>query len=642
MYEVFNRTDAPYRTVCYIECEWSDGSSTRGSGVVVGLNDVLTAAHVVYDATRGGYATSVVITPAADVDAWGSVISQPYGQFTGQFTLAVRTGNWDADGDGLLTQAEAQYDLALIGLDSEIGDYVGWSGWWATSSDIYGTMVGYPASETGMMAEYVYGDASAYYGVFNIDSRLGAGASGGPLFYTDENGSYVVGVLSSGNNSSSTYAGLFGPGNQAWFESALSYNDYLIGGGGGGGGGDGGGGGGTVDDYAASTSTTGRVSAGGSATGTVEELGDEDWFRIELSAGTYRFDLVGGSLEDPYLTLYSASGVELYSNDDIELAVQLDSSLTVTLGAGTYYVGASSYWDSDYFPDPGTYTLSVTQQGAYNGTSANDNFTGTSASESFQGNGGNDTMNGMGGTDTVYFRNDREDYLLGRSSGAITVFDLQGLDGTDRLTNMERLVFADITVNLTIGATSETISASNLKLLQELYVAFFNRVPDADGLGYWIDQFRGGMSIDSIANAFYSAALAFPSETGYSSSMSNADFVNIVYRNVLGREDGADVGGLAHWTGLLASGAATRGSLVTTILGSAHSFKGDATWGWVADLLDNKAAVAQLFAVEMGLNYNTASASITHGIEIAGAVTPYGISSALALIGVADGFSTLG
>ena len=50
MYEITQRTEAPYRAICYIECTWVDGSRTSASGVVVGVNDVLTAMHVVYDA----------------------------------------------------------------------------------------------------------------------------------------------------------------------------------------------------------------------------------------------------------------------------------------------------------------------------------------------------------------------------------------------------------------------------------------------------------------------------------------------------------------------------------------------------------------------------------------------------------------
>ncbi|NBS48421.1 MAG: DUF4214 domain-containing protein, partial [Betaproteobacteria bacterium] len=127
----------------------------------------------------------------------------------------------------------------------------------------------------------------------------------------------------------------------------------------------------------------------------------------------------------------------------------------------------------------------------------------------------------------------------------------------------------------------------------------------------------------------------------FSATMGNADFVNVIYRNVLGRADGADAGGLAYWTGELASGRATRGSLVSTILDSAHTFKGDATFGWVANLLDNKIAVAKQVAVDWGLNYLTADAAITNGMAIAKAITPTDTSAAVALVGIPAGAISL-
>jgi len=158
-------------------------------------------------------------------------------------------------------------------------------------------------------------------------------------------------------------------------------------------------------------------------------------------------------------------------------------------------------------------------------------------------------------------------------------------------------------------------------------------VPDADGLEYWIGQRATGQSINAIAEVFYSAGVARSDLTGFSANMSHADFVNVVYRNVLGRRDGADTEGLAYWSGELASGRATHGSLVSTMLDSAHSFKGDATWGWVADLLDNKIKVAKTFAIDWGLNYLTAEQNITEGMKIAKAVTATDTAAALALIG---------
>ena len=110
----------------------------------------------------------------------------------------------------------------------------------------------------------------------------------------------------------------------------------------------------------------------------------------------------------------------------------------------------------------------------------------------------------------------------------------------------------------------------------------------------------------------------------------------MIYKNVLGRKDGADADGLKFWNDSLTSGKANRGTLVTNILDSAHTFKGNTTWGWVADLLDNKITVAKKFSIDMGLNYNTPEESITKGMAIASAITPTDTGAAVTLIGVTE------
>ncbi|MBI3712492.1 MAG: DUF4214 domain-containing protein [Burkholderiales bacterium] len=114
------------------------------------------------------------------------------------------------------------------------------------------------------------------------------------------------------------------------------------------------------------------------------------------------------------------------------------------------------------------------------------------------------------------------------------------------------LQFADVSVNLQIAKKVSTISATNVQKIEELYVAFFNRVPDANGLAYWIDQVAAGASINQVAETFYMAALNFPVETGYNTAMSNGDFIKIVYKNVLGRTS-VDQGGMDYWSNSLVS-----------------------------------------------------------------------------------------
>ncbi|MFZ6654549.1 M64 family metallopeptidase [Undibacterium sp. TJN19] len=203
--------------------------------------------------------------------------------------------------------------------------------------------------------------------------------------------------------------------------------------------------------------------------------------------------------------------------------------------------------------------------------------------------------------------------------------------------NVEKIQFSDFIVNTTVYDNAHTIKTNELQSLEELYVAYFNRVPDADGLDYWVTQFKSGMSFKQIGDAFFVAAAQFPAQTGYSANLSNTDFINIIYKNAMGRTAGADADGLKYWLNELDTGLQSRGTMVTAVLAGARAFKGDATWGWVVDLLDNKIKVANTFAVEWGLNYLTPEASITNGIAIASAVTATDTSAAIGLIGITDG-----
>jgi len=218
----------PYSAICYIVCTWPDGSATRASGVIVGENDVLTALHAVFDEDRGGWAQTTVVYPGADTSP---VFTDPFGAYADVGSIVGRAANWDLDGDGLLTAQESQGDLALIGLDSRIGDVTGWISLADVPNEFTGVIAGYPARGTGLMVESdtatVPGDADVY----DVASGLGAGASGGPLLYSSGGVTYVAGVLSSGtfNDALSTYASLFSPGTWQWLQDAMAANDTLIG-----------------------------------------------------------------------------------------------------------------------------------------------------------------------------------------------------------------------------------------------------------------------------------------------------------------------------------------------------------------------------------------------------------------------------
>ena len=121
------------------------------------------------------------------------------------------------------------------------------------------------------------------------------------------------------------------------------------------------------DDFPGNSSTTGAVAVGGTATGSIDADGDADWFSVTLETGkSYRLDVMGesatedgGTLSDPFLKLYDASG-NAFSPPvkDDNTGVDNNARKVYWPGlTGTYYIEVTD-------PDgsgTGTYTVAVTQ-----------------------------------------------------------------------------------------------------------------------------------------------------------------------------------------------------------------------------------------------------------------------------------------
>jgi hypothetical protein len=97
-----------------------------------------------------------------------------------------------------------------------------------------------------------------------------------------------------------------------------------------------------------------------------------------------------------------------------------------------------------------------------------------------------------------------------------------------------------------------------------LYFAYFRRIPDYDGLMYWVNRKTQGTTLDEISDAFATSP-EFQQTYG---SLSNAEFVTLVYQNVLGRDPEPD--GLASWTNELDSGNRNRGQVMAGFSESAE------------------------------------------------------------------------
>ncbi|MDH3678889.1 MAG: DUF4214 domain-containing protein [Acidimicrobiia bacterium] len=93
-----------------------------------------------------------------------------------------------------------------------------------------------------------------------------------------------------------------------------------------------------------------------------------------------------------------------------------------------------------------------------------------------------------------------------------------------------------------------------------LYLAYFLRAAETEGLHYWLTS---GLSYRAISDAF-AASSEFQQRYG---NLSDADFVDLVYQNVLGRP--ADAGGRQYWIDEMARGV-TRGQVMLSFSESAE------------------------------------------------------------------------
>jgi serralysin len=101
------------------------------------------------------------------------------------------------------------------------------------------------------------------------------------------------------------------------------------------------------DTVPGDTSTAATISPGGSVDVTVETLGDHDWYKITLTAGTtyvFHTSSISGSNPDTFLTLRDAAGVSLASNDDGGDSTFSLISYTAT-ASGTFYIDAGTFED---------------------------------------------------------------------------------------------------------------------------------------------------------------------------------------------------------------------------------------------------------------------------------------------------------
>ena len=479
----YQRDNQPYSNIGLINATFSDGTTVQGTCSLVGVNDILTATHVIFDPDKGGW--------AVDFDFYfGADYNNIYNYFEDS-GYSYSPNGWILNGwpdqaftdsnNNTMLQTEAQYDVAIIGVDSPIGDILGWlgldAGYGVSTS---ATAVGYPDGETGMMQETVFVRDSPYYGLYTSDyDVLGSGSSGGPLLV----GNYVIGVKSTGH----------------WWADVDFIYDQLV----------------EILDENNSLlpppDTTAPVvtsydpaddAIDVDPTGNIMLVFNEEVQRgtgnilLKDATGTIveRFNVSTSnnvSVSDRTVTINPTADLEYNTNYRVVFGYGNIKDL-----AGNSFEGASQY---DFTTENQSLVVVGTNFNDFlMGEEGDDILRGLAGNDILTGGAGNDTLSGGTGNDTALYSGPRSEYTVSTIFNSLTVSGSD--DGSDLLTDVERLKFDDINLAFDLEG--------NAGITAKILGAVFGpeSVSNKDYVGIGLSLLDDGMTSEELASLAVSAA----------------------------------------------------------------------------------------------------------------------------------------
>ncbi len=209
------------------------------------------------------------------------------------------------------------------------------------------------------------------------------------------------------------------------------------------------------------------------------------------------------------------------------------------------------------------------------GFDGDDTLLGGPGNDRLEGEAGHDVLDGGPGHDiaTYSFVSTEYSVLLSPTSIVVRHLASPGQD-TDTLIDIEEVYFAgaetpvddDLALDLLKLGGARSLDKEQVTDLVEMYVAYFDRAPDAIGLHFWGTALASGSSMEEIATLFFTqpeTKAAFPNPDDA------AVLVDTAYLNVLERDP--DPVGRAWWIDALESGAVSRAEFMLALLEGARA-----------------------------------------------------------------------
>ncbi len=214
--------------------------------------------------------------------------------------------------------------------------------------------------------------------------------------------------------------------------------------------------------------------------------------------------------------------------------------------------------------------------------------------------GGQDACGGDSGGPLITYENDQQ-MLIGIVSFGIGCAEI-GHPGV--YTNVENYsdwieYYTNTEERDSQETTAPDISTSPTRGdISKLYVATFNRAPDASGLDYWMGS---DFSLEQIAMSFFDQ---IETQTLYPNPDDVDTFIHAVYQNLFNRD--VDQAGLTYWSIALSQGTISKSLFILAVINGAL---GDDN-----TTLENKKTVGEAFA-DASLSSASDAALVMSGVD---------------------------
>jgi Ca2+-binding RTX toxin-like protein len=235
------------------------------------------------------------------------------------------------------------------------------------------------------------------------------------------------------------------------------------------------------------------------------------------------------------------------------------------------------------------------------GTHYNDQLYGNDVANKIEGSLGNDTLcGGLGndtldgglGVDTAIWSFVSNQYQLTSTDLGWHLTDKTGVDGTDTVSNIEKLQFTDRTV--IIESQSHVSYADIPSELYQFFITAFNAAPGVTYMDQLADAYRYGLSFKQIVDIFTTKSQF---TDVYAPTLSHADMATQLVNHIV-KSSATSVAmseAIADIKAALDIGW-TVGDVIYTVFGNlAQKSLADSYWGNTAKQFNNQIAVAKYY-----------------------------------------------